>query len=279
MLKGLVGLVLPGGAILVWALLSRRLAIVPEALLAGAARSSSSPSSCRGTSPSRGATASGSTSTSSASTSGGTSRAGTGERGSPPLRLWALLGGLLPWTPFLGRLAGAFPSIRRGEWRERGAEAYLQVFWILVLLFFSASQSKLVPYILPVWPAVAVLVAARPREGPAAGGAAPPGAMGLGPPLRPSRRASSRPTPSGRGWRPGTGSGPEAVVRDGLPRPRGAPEPPPGPGRLPLPAPARLDGTARPDGRRRRGSGSSRRSSSPCRPSPVPSRPGRSWPS
>ena len=170
MLKGLVGLVLPGGAILVWALLSRRIAIVPRLFSPGPlilflalvlpwhlaiAR-----------------------------------RDGewfdfyvvgehfrryfeSGHRrdGSPLFFLWALLGGLLPWTPYLGRIAGAFPSIRRGEWRERGAEAYLQVFWILALLFFSASQSKLIPYILPVWPAVAVLVAlgverARQRGAP-----------------------------------------------------------------------------------------------------------------
>jgi len=170
MLKGFVGIVLPGGAILVWALLSRRLSIVPKLFSPGPlvlflalvvpwhvaiAR-----------------------------------RDGewfgfyvvgehfrryfeTGHRrgASPLLFLWVLLGGLLPWTPFLGRLRGAFPSIRRGEWRERGTEAFLQVFWILVLLFFSASRSKLVPYILPVWPAVAVLVAvglerARQRSAP-----------------------------------------------------------------------------------------------------------------
>ncbi len=158
MLKGLVGLVLPGGAILVWALLSRRISIVPRLFSPGPlilflalvlpwhlaiAR-----------------------------------RDGewfdfyvvgehfrryfeSGHRrdGSPLFFLWALLGGLVPWTPYLGRLAGAFPSIRRGEWRERGGEAYLQVFWILVLAFFSVSQSKLIPYVLPVWPAVAVLVA------------------------------------------------------------------------------------------------------------------------
>lgn len=170
MLKGLVGLVLPGGAILVWALLSRRISIVPRLFSPGPlilflalvlpwhvaiAR-----------------------------------RDGewfdfyvvgehfrryfeSGHRrdGSPLYFLWALLGGLLPWTAYLGRIAGAFPSIRRGEWRERGGEAYLQVFWILVLLFFSVSQSKLIPYILPVWPAVAVLVAlgierARQRGAP-----------------------------------------------------------------------------------------------------------------
>ena len=158
MLKGLVGLVLPGGAILVWAFLSRRLPLVPKLFSPGPlvlflalvlpwhlaiAR-----------------------------------RDGewfdfyvvgehfrryfeTGHRrsGKPLLFVFVLVFGLAPWTPYLGRLAGAFPSIRRGEWRERGAEAFLHVYWILVLFFFSLSRSKLVPYILPVWPAVAVLLA------------------------------------------------------------------------------------------------------------------------
>ncbi len=158
LLKGFVGLVLPGGAILVWALLSRRLGIVPKLFSPGPlllflvlvvpwhvaiAR-----------------------------------RDGdwfdfyvvgehfrryfeTGHRrtAQPLFFVFVLLAGLVPWTPFLGRLAGALPSLRRGEWRERGAEAYLQVFWVLVLVFFSVSRSKLVPYILPVWPALAVLLA------------------------------------------------------------------------------------------------------------------------
>ena len=158
MLKGFVGLVLPGGAILVWALLSRRLSVVPKLFSPGPlavflvlvlpwhvamARRDAEWFDFYV----------------------------VGEhfrryfetehrRGAPPLLyVVALLAGIAPWSPFLGRLAGAFPSIRRGEWRERGAEAYLQVFWILVLLFFSLSRSKLVPYILPVWPAVAVLLA------------------------------------------------------------------------------------------------------------------------
>jgi 4-amino-4-deoxy-L-arabinose transferase-like glycosyltransferase len=158
MLKGLVGLVLPGGAILVWAILSRRLAIVPRLFSPGPllvflalvlpwhvaiARRDGDwfDFYVVGEHFRR-------------YFEGGHRRSAT-----PLLFVFVLLGGLLPWTAFLGRLAGAFPSIRRGEWRERGAESYLQVFWILVLLFFSASRSKLVPYILPVWPAVAVLLA------------------------------------------------------------------------------------------------------------------------
>ena len=212
MLKGLVGLVLPGGAILVWALLSRRISIVPRLFSPGPlilflalvlpwhlaiAR-----------------------------------RDGewfdfyvvgehfrryfeSGHRrdGSPLFFLWALLGGLLPWTPYLGRIVGAFPSIRRGEWRERGGEAYLQVFWILVLLFFSVSQSKLIPYVLPVWPAVAVLVALGLERARQLGAPLRAGEMGLGSRSSAFSPASSRPTRSGRGWRPGTASCPKRSWR------------------------------------------------------------------
>ncbi len=158
MLKGLVGLVLPGGAILVWALLSRRLAVVlklfspgPLALFLVLVL------------PWHVAIARRDADWFDFYVVGEHFRryfeSGHRRGASSLLFVLVLRGGLIPWTPFLGRLAGAFPSLRRGEWRERGAEAYLQVFWILVLVFFSLSRSKLVPYILPVWPAVAVLVA------------------------------------------------------------------------------------------------------------------------
>jgi 4-amino-4-deoxy-L-arabinose transferase-like glycosyltransferase len=67
-----------------------------------------------------------------------------------------LLGGLLPWS-FL------VPSALRGWWRDRrekgGEERLLLVLWAgLIFLFFSKSSSKLIPYILPVYPPLAVLV-------------------------------------------------------------------------------------------------------------------------
>lgn len=68
------------------------------------------------------------------------------------------IGGLFPWVFFSVR------SIRLslpGGWkaRKKHAEAWFLVIWILfIILFFSKSQSKLVPYILPVFPACAVLV-------------------------------------------------------------------------------------------------------------------------
>ncbi len=69
-----------------------------------------------------------------------------------------LVGGLFPWIFF------AIPALRKslaGGWRARHehSEAWFLVIWtVFILLFFSKSQSKLVPYILPVFPALAVLI-------------------------------------------------------------------------------------------------------------------------
>ena len=69
-----------------------------------------------------------------------------------------LVPGLFPWTGFVWHairdaLAGGWPR------RRENAEAWFFVTWAaFILLFFSASQSKLINYILPLFPAVAVLV-------------------------------------------------------------------------------------------------------------------------
>jgi 4-amino-4-deoxy-L-arabinose transferase-like glycosyltransferase len=68
-----------------------------------------------------------------------------------------LLAGFLPWSVFVPQ------ALRRslaGGWRARrgNREAWFLVLWVLVtVVFFSKSQSKLIPYILPVFPALAVL--------------------------------------------------------------------------------------------------------------------------
>ena len=66
-----------------------------------------------------------------------------------------LIGCMLPWSFFI-------PSAAISAWRERngpGANAilFLALWGILIFGFFSASNSKLIPYILPVFPAVALL--------------------------------------------------------------------------------------------------------------------------
>jgi 4-amino-4-deoxy-L-arabinose transferase-like glycosyltransferase len=72
--------------------------------------------------------------------------------------IWILMGGLFPWIAFL------WPAVRaaiRGGWAKRGENAtgWFLVTWVaFIFLFFSKSQSKLPAYILPVFPALAVLV-------------------------------------------------------------------------------------------------------------------------
>src|SRR5260221_4103676 len=65
-----------------------------------------------------------------------------------------LLLGFMPWTPLL-------PAIARRGWRDcrsgHGPSLLLAIWLIFGLVFFSLSQSKLVPYILPLFPALALL--------------------------------------------------------------------------------------------------------------------------
>jgi len=68
----------------------------------------------------------------------------------------------VPWTLGLG---AAIISARRWAWRGQNALACLRVFalvWLIVpIVFFSFSGSKLTAYILPVLPAIALLVGER----------------------------------------------------------------------------------------------------------------------
>ena len=73
-----------------------------------------------------------------------------------------IIGGLIPWVAF------AWQALRKNlrgacSWKTRAERAHADVWflvtWIVVItLFFSASHSKLIPYILPVFPAFAVLI-------------------------------------------------------------------------------------------------------------------------
>jgi 4-amino-4-deoxy-L-arabinose transferase-like glycosyltransferase len=72
-----------------------------------------------------------------------------------------LLLGSMPWTlPVLRALASG--------WRRRAqgfdALLFLRLWVLFVLVFFSLSDSKLIPYVLPALPALALLVAALPEE-------------------------------------------------------------------------------------------------------------------
>lgn len=69
-----------------------------------------------------------------------------------------LLAGFLPWTGFFGRFRETFPA-RRAAFRERATESFLWIWAILVFLFFTVSQSKLIPYVEPIWAPLGVLLA------------------------------------------------------------------------------------------------------------------------
>jgi 4-amino-4-deoxy-L-arabinose transferase-like glycosyltransferase len=69
--------------------------------------------------------------------------------------------GLFPWTGFLW---AGLREAGRGGWanRAKNADTWFFLTWAgFVFLFFSASHSKLPPYILPVFPALAVLIGRR----------------------------------------------------------------------------------------------------------------------
>ncbi len=69
-----------------------------------------------------------------------------------------LLAGILPWTAFIVQAARLHLGF---AWRDRRrhAETLLLVIWVVsIFVFFSASDSKLVPYILPVFPPLAILI-------------------------------------------------------------------------------------------------------------------------
>lgn len=74
--------------------------------------------------------------------------------------IWIVIAGLIPWTGFL------WPAVRdalRGGWAKRKENAvagFLVIWAAFIFLFFSASGSKLMPYILPIFPALAVLIGA-----------------------------------------------------------------------------------------------------------------------
>jgi 4-amino-4-deoxy-L-arabinose transferase-like glycosyltransferase len=79
-----------------------------------------------------------------------------------------VLVGLFPWLGFLWsalrRALAPTGSGLAGGWarRQENAVAWFFVTWAaFILLFFSLSESKLIPYILPVFPPLAVLIGAE----------------------------------------------------------------------------------------------------------------------
>ncbi len=81
-----------------------------------------------------------------------------------------VLAGLLPWTPIAVALAPKFRR-RLAERTAHGRAARFVAIWAgVVLVFFSVPRGKLVPYLLPMFPALAILLGDaldRWLEGPA----------------------------------------------------------------------------------------------------------------
>ncbi len=68
-----------------------------------------------------------------------------------------LLAGVLPWLP--GLPGASIAAVRRGAQRNGFRPALLALVWaVVIFVFFSASSSKLRSYILPIVPALALLI-------------------------------------------------------------------------------------------------------------------------
>ena len=70
-----------------------------------------------------------------------------------------LLATMLPWSFFI-------PGALVRAWRDRHHEdsqagTYLLIWVVLIFLFFSKSDSKLIPYLLPIFPPLSMLIAQR----------------------------------------------------------------------------------------------------------------------
>ncbi|MDH4162014.1 MAG: glycosyltransferase family 39 protein [Nitrospirota bacterium] len=69
-----------------------------------------------------------------------------------------VLGGLFPWSAFLVQaVRDALPATWKDR-RQHKETLFLLLWAALIFLFFSASSSKLIPYILPVLPPLALLI-------------------------------------------------------------------------------------------------------------------------
>lgn len=68
-----------------------------------------------------------------------------------------LMAGFFPWIVFLPQtLVGSLPQ-RKSDWQTYQAEIFFLIWAIAIFMFFSFSKSKLIPYILPVIPPLAIL--------------------------------------------------------------------------------------------------------------------------
>ncbi len=69
-----------------------------------------------------------------------------------------LIVGAIPWTGFLpGAISDALPSSMARPTHQDRSNLFLLLWFAVIFLFFSLSSSKLVPYIIPVMPPLAIM--------------------------------------------------------------------------------------------------------------------------
>jgi len=69
-----------------------------------------------------------------------------------------LLAGFLPWTGYIWHAVRKSWPRRWAQRAENPRELYLLIWAVVIFVFFSVSDSKLITYILPIFPALAVLI-------------------------------------------------------------------------------------------------------------------------
>lgn len=67
-----------------------------------------------------------------------------------------LILGLFPWTGLL--LPSLFSSLRDSANRDFEVMVFMNIWWLFVFIFFSISQTKLVSYILPLFPPLSAII-------------------------------------------------------------------------------------------------------------------------
>lgn len=70
-----------------------------------------------------------------------------------------LIAGFFPWIAFLPQALTSHLPARWAQCKTRKTEIFIILWAVLVFAFFSFSKSKLIPYILPMFPPLAILTA------------------------------------------------------------------------------------------------------------------------
>ena len=66
--------------------------------------------------------------------------------------------GFLPWVLFVPKAIKNFIPCKLKDWKIYDVEAFLVIWFAFIFVFFSASSSKLIPYILPVFFPAAIII-------------------------------------------------------------------------------------------------------------------------